>query len=147
MGIDRYSEDHATWSFFIVLQYLYMKSVSSSLVYQYFLKDGLKEFLTLPFWWYTSGLKNTLVWFSKSLQSSIRFFGLDVWIKNLFVPMYGETAITGRLISFFVRLFMIVFRGIGVIVSFVFLILMVAFYLLFLPVSVLGFFYQLIGMF
>jgi hypothetical protein len=124
-----------------------MKSVSSTLLYQHFIKDGVFEFLKLPFWWYSSGLKNTLVWFSKSLQSSIRFFGLDVWIKNLFVPMYGENSVSGRLISFFVRLFMIVFRGIGVIVSFIFLIVAVVFYLFIFPVFVIGLIYHFIGMF
>ncbi len=87
------------------------------------------------------------LWFAKSLQSSIRFFGLDIWIKNLFVPMYGETTIAGRLISFGVRLFMIVFRGIGVAASFVFFVLVVCFYLAIFPISILGILYNFTGMF
>lgn len=124
-----------------------MKPVSSSLVYQFFVKDGFMELIKLPFWWYSSGLKSTLQWFARSLQSSIQFFGLDVWIKNLFVPMYGETSIAGRLISFGVRLFMIVFRGIGVIFSFIFLILAVAIYLIILPAVIYGVVYHFFGMF
>lgn len=124
-----------------------MKLVSSSVVYQFFFKDGLKELLLLPFWWYTSGLKMVLLWFVKSLQSSVRSFGLDVWIKNLFVPMYGETSFSGRMISFFIRLVMIFLRGIGVVFIFAFLLLVVFLYTLFLPVSLISFVYHLIGMF
>jgi len=35
-----------------------------------------------------------------------------VWIKNIFTPMYGQTDWQGKLISFFMRLFQIIFRGI-----------------------------------
>jgi len=35
---------------------------------------------------------------------------IDVWLKNLFVPMYGQYDFTGRLISFFVRFVQIIGR-------------------------------------
>lgn len=40
-----------------------------------------------------------------------RSLALFVWIKNIFVPMYGQRDIQGFLISFFVRLVQIIFRS------------------------------------
>jgi len=44
--------------------------------------------------------------------------GLGVWIKNLFVPMFQQYDWQGRIISFFMRLFQIIFRFIGFIIMF-----------------------------
>ena len=68
--------------------------------------------LFFPLWWYTYG-----AW--RVLQSCVRFFlsGNDtlsplLWLRNLFIPMYGLTDWQGRLISFFIRLVNVFVRGI-----------------------------------
>ncbi len=70
------------------------------------------EFLYFPIWWYSQGwlrfaklLFGFLSWQSASL-------GVGIWLKNIFVPMYGQTDFSGRLISFFIRLVQVIFRGI-----------------------------------
>ncbi len=68
------------------------------------------QFLYFPVWWYSTGLLR----FSKRIfyfwQDQFYSLGVWVWIKNIFVPMYGQFDITGRLISFLVRLVQIVAR-------------------------------------
>ena len=70
----------------------------------------IADFLYTPIWWYTSGLWKQVrgVWGSFVLRQEA--LAVDVWLKNLFVPMYGQYDITGRVISFFVRLVQIVGR-------------------------------------
>jgi hypothetical protein len=74
--------------------------------------DILKDIVFFPFWWYSVGLFNI----SKGLVSFIankeRSLGLGVWIKNIFVPMFGQRDIQGKIISFFIRLIQIIFRSI-----------------------------------
>lgn len=69
-----------------------------------------RDLLYFPFWWYTHGFLR----FAKSLVKALRFkwqdLGVGVWVKNLFVPMFGVRDIAGRLISFFMRLVNIIGR-------------------------------------
>jgi hypothetical protein len=48
-------------------------------------------------------------WWSNSLKR----LNLLVWIKNIFVPMYGQRDITGVLVSIFMRLVQIIFRSVA----------------------------------
>ena len=70
----------------------------------------LSQLLYVPFWWYTAGL----AWFGQKVLSFInnkrRSLNIGVWVRYLFVPMYGEKDTIGRLISFFIRFFQIIFR-------------------------------------
>lgn len=70
------------------------------------------EIVYFPIWWYSVG-------FFRIAKNIWRFFlgrekalGFSIWLKNIFVPMYGQYDWAGRLISFFIRLIQIVFRGI-----------------------------------
>ena len=64
--------------------------------------------------------------------------GFTVWTSNVFVPMYGDSAWSGRLISFVVRLLMILVLGMAIIAWSAFACLLFVFYLLALPAAVLG---------
>jgi hypothetical protein len=91
-----------------------MTKPSSAAVLQALISETIRELLWFPLWWYTKGLKLTLKKLAIGVKNSVKLFALDIWVKNLFVPMYGETSITGRIISFMVRLFMIMVRGLAV---------------------------------
>ncbi len=67
-----------------------------------------------PVWWYTAGVLRMAGWAARRVRNASRELALGVWVKNLFVPMYGETGAEGRIISFFMRLAMVVLRGIAV---------------------------------
>ena len=69
-----------------------------------------------PIWWYSVGLARLLknIWnFLRNQEQSLGFF---IWLKNIFTPMYGQRDWSGRLISFFIRLVQIIFRGLVLIV-------------------------------
>jgi hypothetical protein len=66
-----------------------------------------------PLWWYSIGFFRLLKSLALFLRNRWIIVGAGVWMKNLFVPMYGQRDFTSRLISFFVRLFQIIFRFIA----------------------------------
>ncbi|HBA36957.1 TPA: hypothetical protein DCZ15_03745 [Candidatus Falkowbacteria bacterium] len=71
----------------------------------------LGEILYFPVWWYTVGFARTAKggWrFWRGRESSL---GFGVWVKNIFVPMYGQRDLASRLISFVMRLVQIIYRG------------------------------------
>lgn len=108
-----------------------------------FFVDLFVGVLRFPLWWYSSGLVLMLRWAGNSIKNQMQNLGLDVWVKNLFVPMYGTTDVAGRLISFFLRLVMIIGRSIMLSVWMLLVCLVLIFYLLILPISILGLAYHL----
>lgn len=74
------------------------------------------EFLYFPIWWYTVGFfrfGRQIINFWRRRQASL---GLVVWIKNIFVPMYGQSDFAGRAISFVIRVIQIIYRGLAMLV-------------------------------
>jgi len=69
------------------------------------------EVLYFPLWWYSVGFVRLLKNVFKLWSGEEQALGFSVWAKNIFTPMYGQSDWGGRLISFFVRLFQIIFRG------------------------------------
>lgn len=73
----------------------------------------LKELLFFPIWWYSQGLKKAFLYCLNLLKSGHRILAIDLWLKNIFVPMFAQVDWQGRLISFFMRIVQIIFRSIG----------------------------------
>ncbi len=61
-------------------------------------------------WWYTKGLKKVVLKALKTLQYRIKSYGLKIWLKNFFVPMYGQYDLTGKLVSVFIRFMVLIGR-------------------------------------
>lgn len=74
------------------------------------------DFFYTPIWWYTRGLWKQMRGSMGSLNARADTLAVDVWMKNIFVPMYGQYDIVGRLISFFMRVAQIIGRMIALIV-------------------------------
>ncbi len=122
-----------------------MITPSRQLVFRTLLSEGIREGIFWPVWWYSRGLGETSTWLLRSVKGSVKFFGVDVWVKNWFVPMYGDASIAGSLISFGVRSVVILVRGLGVILWFALSILLLLVYVLVFPLAFIGFFVHLIG--
>ncbi|MFA5753956.1 MAG: hypothetical protein WC905_01160 [Patescibacteria group bacterium] len=71
----------------------------------------LGKILYFPVWWYTVGLVRLVKNAWQFLRNQEQSLSLVVWIKNLFVPMYGQRDWAGRLISFLIRSVQIIARG------------------------------------
>jgi hypothetical protein len=72
-----------------------------------------RDLALLPVWWYTKGALKCAIWCAQFIADWWKALALGVWIKYLFVPMYGQRDIPGRLISFIMRLFQIIARSLA----------------------------------
>lgn len=124
-----------------------MQKPAVGLVLKSAVLSNIREMLYLPLWWYTTGLRETIGKLLRSVKGSVRYFGVNVWSKNLFVPMYGDESVTGRAISFLVRLAVLVFRSLGVVAWTVLAVVLALVYLVVLPVALVGFFTHAVGVF
>jgi hypothetical protein len=119
-----------------------MAQSAAGLAVKYFVGDLVGGIVLFPVWWYTRGLDLMVAWTRGAFASANRTLGFGIWVKNLFVPMYGETELSGRLVSFSIRLFMIVARGIGVLAWGLLACLALAGYAVALPLAVIGIFFN-----
>jgi hypothetical protein len=71
------------------------------------------DFLYFPLWWYSAGLVKTIRGVGRFYRTAATDLGFWVWLKNIFVPMYGQYDIAGRLISFIIRLVQVILRGLA----------------------------------
>lgn len=113
------------------------------LVLRYFFIDFFGGIVAFPVWWYTRGFALLLAWAGRSVRGQFVSLGLGVWIKNLFVPMYGATDIWGKVISFAIRLVMIVARTAALIGWVIIVFVCVVLYLVSLPLAIAGSLYHL----
>lgn len=100
------------------------------------LTDLLRDIIYFPIWWYSRGLKQLIIKLKNFLINKERSLALFVWIKNIFRPMYGRYDWAGMLISFFVRLVQIIFRGVFMVFWLIFSFGVLIFWL-FLPILVI----------
>jgi len=82
------------------------------LVLQRISYDFLIHILYFPVWWYTVGLKRAVLFLWKLVAQGNARLAPGLWLKNIFVPMYGQRDIQGRIASFFIRSVNVVFRAI-----------------------------------
>ena len=102
------------------------------------------DFIYFPLWWYSAGLVKTIRGvgqFYHNEQVSLNFF---VWLKNIFVPMYGQHDLTGRLISFFMRLVQVIFRGLLMLIVLILGLAFLIFYIILPPAILLAIWKQLL---
>lgn len=78
--------------------------------FKFVAKDLVGNVLFWPVWWYSKGLALVFRYTIKSVSEQERRIGLRLWFLNLFKPMFGQYDWQGRLISFFMRLVMMIFK-------------------------------------
>ncbi len=113
---------------------------------KYFCIDLIGGIIGFPLWWYSRGLKDAVHFCFGSIRNQWLNLALGIWLKNLFIPMYGETSIAGRIISVFMRSVILVGRGIIFIVWTIIMVALFALYLVILPFVVIALVYNLAGM-
>ncbi|MFA6536880.1 MAG: hypothetical protein WCT18_00600 [Patescibacteria group bacterium] len=105
--------------------------------FKFVFREFLFDVLAFPLWWYTTGTQKAFIRTKKFITDAVDELGVVVWIKNLFVPMYGQYDWQGRLISFVMRFFQIIFRSV---IVFFWMLLALLFFVfwLFLPIFIVG---------
>ncbi|MDQ7814914.1 MAG: hypothetical protein RDU25_03880 [Patescibacteria group bacterium] len=84
---------------------------------KYLLIDLLGSIAWFPVWWYTVGLKRQAVKAVRALEYRYQAYGFRIWIRNFFVPMYGQYDFGGRAISILMRFVVLIGRGIALVVE------------------------------
>lgn len=69
------------------------------------------DVLRFPLWWYSEGLRRTIVSIFDGVRGYARKLGVMVWLKNIFTPMFGRYDWQSRLISVFMRAVNVFGRG------------------------------------
>lgn len=97
--------------------------------------------LYFPIWWYTAGAKRAFFGCVHLWQDANRNLSPGLWLKNLFVPMFGQTDWQGRIMSIFIRFMNVLFRSIALLIWSCGIILLFLVWLLF-PIVVISLFLQ-----
>ena len=79
-------------------------------------KDVLLDIFMFPVWWYSRGLLLMLRWCGQTLKGYAKYLAISVWMKNIFVPMFGQNDWQSRLISIFMRSVQIVARSFALVI-------------------------------
>jgi hypothetical protein len=74
------------------------------------------DLLYFPVWWYSLGTKRTFLACTALISDANSNLGPGLWLKNIFVPMFGQTDWQGRITSFFMRLVNVIGRGFGLLI-------------------------------
>lgn len=80
--------------------------------------DFCLHLIYFPVWWYTGGMKRAFLGTWNLLRMVNSYLAPGLWLKNIFVPMFGQRDWQGRLVSFFMRLVNVIFRFLGLFVWF-----------------------------
>lgn len=78
---------------------------------KYIAIEILWDIIYFPIWWYTKGLARVARYCFESAENQIkRRLALGVWMSSMFKPMYGDYTIEGRIISGFMRFFVLIWK-------------------------------------
>lgn len=109
-------------------------------IFKNFILHPILSILYFPFWWYSEGLAKFFNFLRKTFQEISCPFVLKILLANLFKPMYGDYSREGRIISFFMRFFHLIWRIFKIILIFLLSLIALLIYLL-LPLFI---FYKII---
>ena len=71
------------------------------------------DLVYFPIWWYTGGVKNMFFYCKDLVSRGNISLSPGLCLKNIFVPMFGQHDLQGRLVSFFMRFVNVIGRTIA----------------------------------
>ena len=83
------------------------------IILQRLLLDLVIDVFYAPLWWYTVGIKRAFLGAGRLVAAGNRNFAPGLWLRNMFVPMFGQTDFQGRMTSIFMRFVNVVGRSIA----------------------------------
>lgn len=110
------------------------------LVIQRILFEAILDIFYFPVWWYSFGAFKAGEKCFSFLKYGNQWLAPKVWLVNLFVPMFGQYDLQGRLISFVMRLIQVVFRSAALVLWFFICAGLFVFWLLIPPIISYGLF-------
>jgi len=101
--------------------------------------------LTLPVWWYTTGLKLAWRWYKKRTNFTLQSTGLVLFARHMNEPLYQDYTKSGRILSFFLRVAVLFYKALFSALSFFVYGLLFLAYLCLLPAAVIMIIFQLLN--
>ncbi len=106
---------------------------------KYIAVEIIWDIIYFPIWWYSKGLVGVFQFCITSASFHVnRRMALGIWVKNMFRPMYGDYTREGRIISFFMRLVVLIWKLVGTVLWLIILILIFIVWIA-LPIAILYF--------
>ena len=90
--------------------------------------------LTFPLWWYSTGLSLTWEWVAISFRFTLKKSALKIFLRHFGDTLYGYQSRADRIISFCLRVVLLVYKIFAILVKLVFLGLVLLLYLAAIPV-------------
>ncbi len=110
---------------------------------KYITVDIVLDILYFPIWWYSKGLQRVLSYVRNSAAFFIRRrLALGVWLKSMFKPMFGDYTKEGRIISFFMRVIVLIWKLVITVVWLVCLFVLVIIWIILPPFIIYYILYQ-----
>jgi len=72
--------------------------------------DLLRQIIYFPIWWYSSGLVLAGKFWWRGVKTGAHRLAIKILFRYWFKPMYGQTDWQGKIISFFMRTVLLVWR-------------------------------------
>ncbi|PIS05145.1 MAG: hypothetical protein COT81_02720 [Candidatus Buchananbacteria bacterium CG10_big_fil_rev_8_21_14_0_10_42_9] len=109
-------------------------------ILRFILRDLIGQILYWPIWWFGPGLLKILTLAMGEINNAAESLSLRIWVKSLFKPMYAQFDLSGRLISFGVRLVVLILRVVILMIWTALILFLVLIWLIF-PIAVLYLFW------
>ena len=98
--------------------------------------------LTFPLWWYTSGSRVVWQWTKRELRFGLHQTGLLLFARHMHEPLYGDYTKSGIILSFFLRLVLLLYKLLLFIIRAILVVVAAVLYLLLLPLVIVMIVYQ-----
>lgn len=85
-----------------------MAKSTASRATTFILRELVGELLYFPVWWYSRGLVLTSRALTRRWMRLLNQLSIPILLRNMGKPMYGDYTRSGRVISFFFRIFLVV---------------------------------------
>jgi hypothetical protein len=102
--------------------------------------------LTFPWWWYSVGWSLVKTWTKREYFFGLHKTGLLIFARHLNEPLYGDYTKSGVVFSFFLRIFILIYKLLAFALRLIFVALADLLYLLFLPALLVIIIFQLLGL-
>ncbi len=86
------------------------------LIFPRLVLEFILDIIIFPLWWYTGGIAYAIGRAQNLLSTGNANLAPFTWLKNLFVPMFGQHDFQGRMVSVIMRFLNFIFRGIALLV-------------------------------
>lgn len=114
------------------------------IILQHLFLEAILDLLYFPLWWYSAGIKHAGRRCWHLFKNGNDNLAPGLWLRNIFVPMFGQYDFQGRLVSIFMRLANVIGRGIALFFWLIVCVGLFLFWLAFPILMTLGFVFSVV---